>query len=72
MKPLRSAARETGEHVRGSKRASALLGGFRVECKKKTTGAWILFSRYPTRDEAQKVSNCLAGLGEAVRIVAPT
>jgi hypothetical protein len=43
---------------------------FAVECQKATTGAWTLFSRYATREEAHAVANRLRVIGCPTRVVA--
>ncbi len=74
MKPLRVAANGLGVHTRRrhGNCSGAQLGGFAVECQKTTTGSWIVFSRNATRQEAQVVADCLGGLGQPTRIIAPT
>ena len=72
-RPLRSAANDihAERRPRQATSSSAPLSPFSVYCQKQTTGAWVLFSRYPSREEAHSVSRCLSALGQAVRVVAP-
>lgn len=72
MRPPRNGSDDSAiaAHLRPAKRASGPLRGFCVECQKRN-GSWLLFARYQTKAEAEKVRDCLMGLGQSTRVIAP-